>query len=402
MKKILWPTLFFLFFAGLSAKKMPDKKQIISCMTSVNDRFMKKHPIAGDSIRLNGVHPSNNWTRSVYMEGLIALNEVNPQPHYIEYAIDWGVANLWGFPGGAHTRKAENQCCAQTYIDLYRWHENALVLGNTERMLNNVVNSTERNDWQSTDALQMAMPIYAKMGNIKKDIRYFHTLRELYSYVRNDIEQIGLFNIIDNLWWHDAGFIPTYKEPNGQNCYWSRGNGWAFAGLARTIEEICMAEELFPNDADRLELASLKKMLTDDFVNMAIALMKCQRKDGFWNCSLADSLHYGGRETTGTALFVYGMAWGICHDILSPKVFGSGTIRAWNALMKEAVHPDGTLGYMQGTGKEPKDGQPTGYDRQPDFEDFGTGCFLLAGSEMVKLTYHLKGKEWKVPQPKAK
>ena len=54
-------------------------------------------------------------------------------------------------------------------------------------------------------------------------------------------------------------------------------------------------------------------------------------------------------------------------------------------MSKEVVHPDGKLGYVQGTGKEPKDGQPVGYDKTPDFEDYGLGCFLLAGTEIYKM-----------------
>ena len=45
----------------------------------------------------------------------------------------------------------------------------------------------------------------------------------------------------------------------------------------------------------------------------------------------------------------------------------------------------GFLGYVQGTGKEPKDGQPVTYKSVPDFEDYGVGCFLLAGTEVYKL-----------------
>ena len=55
------------------------------------------------------------------------------------------------------------------------------------------------------------------------------------------------------------------------------------------------------------------------------------------------------------------------------------------AMVKEAVHPNGFLGYVQGTGKEPKDGQPVTYKSVPDFEDYGVGCFLLAGTEVYKL-----------------
>ena len=59
-------------------------------------------------------------------------------------------------------------------------------------------------------------------------------------------------------------------------------------------------------------------------------------------------------------------------------------VRAWEA-MAAAVHDNGFLGYVQGTGKEPKDGQPVTRDSVPDFEDYGLGCLLLAGSEVYKL-----------------
>ena len=63
----------------------------------------------------------------------------------------------------------------------------------------------------------------------------------------------------------------------------------------------------------------------------------------------------------------------------------TGTEQCWNALVKDCVHADGKLGYVQGTGKEPKDGQPVNYNSTPDFEDYGLGCFLLAGTEVYKL-----------------
>ena len=55
------------------------------------------------------------------------------------------------------------------------------------------------------------------------------------------------------------------------------------------------------------------------------------------------------------------------------------------ALLTEGVHPAGFLGYVQGTGKEPKDCQPVTYGSKPDFEDYGPGCFLLAGCELYEL-----------------
>ena len=60
-------------------------------------------------------------------------------------------------------------------------------------------------------------------------------------------------------------------------------------------------------------------------------------------------------------------------------------IATWNAIVKDCVHADGFLGYVQGTGKQPSDSQPVTYDRCPDFDDYGLGCFLLAGTEIVKM-----------------
>ena len=384
MKKTWWIFLFIWCLTTDIAGRGVDKNAIVERLELVNDRFMARWPIPGDSIYVKRMRPSNIWTRSVYMEGLLALNEVAPQPRYVEYAMDWAVSHLWGFRGGPHTRDADNQCCAQVYVDLYRLHGDAQVLGNTERMLNNVVNSTKRDDWWWIDALQMAMPVYAKMAVVKRDMRYFRTMMELYGHTRDKTGRVGLFNPVEGLWWRDADFLPPYKEPNGENGYWSRGNGWVLVALARILEEMEQAEEVF-SGKEREDLVDYERRLTGDFLSMAWALKECQRADGFWNASLKDEFYYGGRETTGTSLFVCGMAWGIRRGILSPQVFGGVVEKAWEAVSRHAVHPDGFLGYVQGTGRGPKDGQPVTYDSQPDFEDFGVGCFLLAGAEVVRL-----------------
>jgi hypothetical protein len=54
-------------------------------------------------------------------------------------------------------------------------------------------------------------------------------------------------------------------------------------------------------------------------------------------------------------------------------------------MLTVSVHATGFLGYVQSTGEDPSDGQPLSYDKQPDFEDYGVGCFLLAGSEVAQL-----------------
>ena len=181
-----------------------------------------------------------------------------------------------------------------------------------------------------------------------------------------------LFNKKEGLWWRDADFVPPYKEPNGRNCYWSRGNGWVYAALVRAMNTL-------PNDPHFKEY---KK----DYIKMTKALVKCQRPDRFWNVSLHDESNYGGKEMSGTALFIYGMAWGVNNGMLPRAKYEPIIMETWKAIVKDCVHRNGFLGYVQGTGKEPKDSQPVTYDRQPDFDDYGLGCFLLAGCEIMRMT----------------
>jgi rhamnogalacturonyl hydrolase YesR len=185
----------------------------------------------------------------------------------------------------------------------------------------------------------------------------------------------GLFNKQEGLWWRDADYVSPYKEPDGQQCYWSRGNGWVYAALVRCMNQMPKKDKNY-------------KLLLKDFLLMSEALLKCQREDGFWNPSLT-STHLAMKETSGTALFLYGMAWGIQKGYLKAKVYRPACDRAWTAMVRDAVHPDGFLGWMQGTGKDPSAGQPLSYTKIPDFEDYGTGCFLLGAAEYHKL---LKGK----------
>jgi hypothetical protein len=65
--------------------------------------------------------------------------------------------------------------------------------------------------------------------------------------------------------------------------------------------------------------------------------------------------------------------------------YRDAVVNGWNGLASDALHPNGFLGYVQSTGKQPKDGQPVTYYKAPNFEDYGLGAFLLAGSEVYRL-----------------
>lgn len=365
--------LAFLLLAGNSWAQPLKQKEVLETLTKVNGYFMKKYADYRLPSFYKKMRPSNIWTRTVYYEGLLSLYSIYPLDEYYDYAYGWADFHEWGFHRGTTTRHVDNYSPGQIYLDLYRLCPNdAEKIRKTRANINMLVNTPQVNEWWWIDAIQMGAPIFAKLGRLTGEQKYFDKMWAMYAYTRNEHGGNGMFNPKDGLWWRDQDFDPPYKEPNGEDCYWSRGNGWVYVALTRIMDEIPANEK---HRADYLA----------DFLTMSEALKKCQREDGFWNVSLHDPDHFGGKELTGTSLFVCGMAWGINQGLLDRAEYLPIVEKAWNAMVKDAVHKNGFLGYVQGTGKEPKDGQPVTYDSVPDFEDFGTGCFLLAGSEVYKL-----------------
>lgn len=318
---------------------------------------------------------STLWTRGVYYEGLMALYSIAPKQDYYDYAVSWGSSHDWKL-AKAFSRNADVQCAGQTFIDLYEIDKKVERIAHIKATIDSMMRTPKIDDWTWIDAIQMSMPVFARLGKVYNNRTYFERMYEMYHHTKYIEGGKGLFNPKDGLWWCDKNYDPPYSEPNGEDCYWSRGNGWVIAAVCRVLEDIP------ENEKHRNEYIS-------DFKMMANALAKVQREDGFWNVSLHDPNNYGGKETTGTSLFIYGLAWGVNNGFLCSEKYKPVIAKAWNALLSEAEHSDGFLGYVQGTGKEPSSGQPVSYFRHPDFEDFGLGCFLLAGCQVYKMSLHL-------------
>ena len=366
------------------------QNNVLESAQKTNNYFMMKYSDPTLPTNVKKVRPSSLWTRAVYYEGLMALNAIDPQQHYIDYAMTWADFHKWTPRNGVNTLDADDQCCGQTYVELA-----ALKGGDQKALLANVIanldhqmvtpNSKKQTStpkaktnvnslygwWTWIDAIQMAMPLYMQIANVTGEQKYRDHAMQMYRWTRNECGG-GLFNTKDGLWWRDADYVPPYKEKDGKDCYWSRGNGWVYAAIVR-----CM-NQLSPKSKEYKEL---KK----DFLLMSKGLLSCQHEDGFWHASLVSDADYPTPEMTGTALFLYGMAWGIQQGLLKAKTYRPACDKAWQALAS-CVHNDGFLGWNQGTGKEPSAGQPVTFDSVPDFEDYGTGCFLLGASEYYKLT----------------
>ena len=371
---ILWVLMFVLVdTALLKAQDSLYKAEVLSAMILANDYFMNKWPDPTINIVTDKSRPSNIWTRATYYEGLMALYGIDQDETYYNYAVQWADGHNWEPAyGGTTTRNADNQACGQTYIELYQIDQQEERIVKIKTVVDNMLNTTTIDDWSWIDALQMAMPVFAKLGQVYDDTTYFNRMYDMYMFTKTEHGDSGLYNTVDHLWWRDEDFDPPYTSPNGEDTYWSRGNGWVLAALARVLE-------VMPEDE------SHRDEYITTFQEMADALIAVQRDDGFWNVSLHDPDEYEGKETSGTAFFTFGLAWGVNNGVLTDSVYINAAIKGWQGMVNDALHSDGFLGYVQSTGKQPSDGQPVTYDSVPNFEDYGLGAFLLAGSEIYKI-----------------
>jgi len=168
------------------AQKTLQKEDVMKTMELANEYLMKKWPEPGQTVTTNRERPSNLWTRATYYEGLMALYSVNSKDKYYKYALDWAEAHQWKFRGReVHTpviysRDANVLCAAQTYIELYLIDPQPERIINARLCADSLIHSDKKDDWFWIDALQMAMPVFAKLGVIYKDDKYFDKMHQMY------------------------------------------------------------------------------------------------------------------------------------------------------------------------------------------------------------------------------
>lgn len=352
--------LFFTFSFQIFAQNLPKKQEIIAKMALVNGYLVKKYKSP----------PKNDMNTAIYFEGLNTLNKLKPDKINGLFIANWAKKNKYQLPENGSYSNAEDLAIATTYIDLYKTDTTKKeIIKATKARIDSLVDSYKLDEWSRLEALYGLMPNLAKMAVLYKDERYHDKMFQVFMYVKN-VE--GLYSDQEFLWFRDASFKPPFKTPNRQNCYWSRANGLLAVGLTKVLETL-------PKDAPHYS------EYMDSYLEMMIATMNLQRPDGFWNVSLTDPNHFGGKELTGTALITYAMAWGLSNNIIDKTTFTPIVTKAINAMLKDCVNKNGFLGWVQGNAIEPKEGQPLSATKAPENEYLGVGCFLLACGEVAKL-----------------
>ncbi|WP_186763330.1 glycoside hydrolase family 88/105 protein [Lentzea tibetensis] len=291
----------------------------------------------------------NNWQNATLHSGVMALYEATSATKYRDYTLSW--ANKHDFKlrtSSSNPHFADYQAAGQAYLDLYEDKREPQRIAALVKEIDATVASGRVDYWWWVDALHMAMPIFARLG--KADYG-----DKLYRWTRTRLWDNGL-------WWRDKKYV-------GRNVYWSRGNGWAIAALAKTLDALPAS-------------SPFRAGYVADFRAMAASLARVQRSDGFWNVNLGDPKDHPGPETSGTAFFTYGLAWGVRAGVLDASVYRPIALRGWDGMVSAALHSTGKVGYVQGQGQQPSDHQPV---KRDDTANFGVGAFLLASTQVARL-----------------
>ena len=335
------------------------------------------------------------WNNAVFHTGNMALYFLTKDEKYHRYSELW--AKRWdyiGYPGYEGTGMwegnfADNHAAFQTFLDLYKIAPDEEKIKIVKYVMDRQVNdkSPESNRWWWwIDAFYMAMPVYTRLGIISGNSAYFEKMYCLYADAKYRKTSAGgkelnicdvvrtdcLYDSEDHLWYRDAKYTSGHSRGitvNGKKVYWSRGNGWVFAAFARVLEEL--------PDSD-----SHKSEYIQNFKEMAAALAERQGNDGFWRRNLDDSAFLPQPETSGTAMFLYGFAWGIRRGLLDSEKYLPVLMKGYNGMNELAIHASGRVGRVQPIGEEPSLFQDVSYDST---HDFAVGATLLMLCEIAKL-----------------
>ncbi|MDR0844514.1 MAG: glycoside hydrolase family 88 protein [Tannerella sp.] len=316
-------------------------------------------------------HVQNDWTNGAFYAGIFAAWETTQsQPLYDAMMAMGNDSTHWRpYRRWYH---ADDIAICQTYIDLYRIERKPEMLRATIDTLDKFiptpypVRGIEVIKWWWCDALFMGPPTLVKMGvttGNKAYLAYSDTCyKECYDL---------LYNREEHLFARDLNYVikndsADRYEANGQRIFWSRGNGWVMGGLVRVLKEL---------PADYPERPFYEQLYRE----MAARILSLQQEDGLWRASLLDPESYPGGEVSGSGFFCYALTWGINAGLLDATTYRPAVEKAWIALNK-CVNEEGRVGWVQPIGADPRKNFS-----EDSWEVYGTGAYLLAGSEIIRL-----------------
>lgn len=309
---------------------------------------------------------ARTWTWSVLYAGFMAATPALHDPRYRDAMLNMARRFHWEL----HSRvpDANRQGVAQTYLQLYLLDPAPQEIAPTQQALGRLLagaaapipDDQAKIPWWWCDSLFMSPPVWSRMYAATHDRKYL-------AYIDQHWWQTSglLYDQHWHLYYRDITWLHR-SDPLGKPVFWSRGNGWVMAGLARTLEYMPSSER------DRARYVHQLRQ-------MAAAIAPLQDPhSGLWHSDLLDGRDYPQPEASGSALMTFALAWGVNHGVLSRARYLPVIAKAWSGLVGQ-IYADGRLGNIQQSGDAPAHYLPS------SSYNYGIGAFLLAGAQLEQL-----------------
>ena len=154
-----------------------------------------------------------------------------------------------------------------------------------------------------------------------------------------------LYDPAEKLYFRDSRFFER-RDDQGRKLFWSRGNGWVFAGIAN------MLDALPKDDPDRPRLESAVPRDGGEAAGAAEARRLL--------ATFVVGPENSPPETSGTGFYVYGLAWGVNHGLLDAPGIRPPIDKGWAAL--DTRRGEGRQARLGATGQRPaREGRRNGH-----------------------------------------
>jgi unsaturated rhamnogalacturonyl hydrolase len=139
-------------------------------------------------------------------------------------------------------------------------------------------------------------------------------------------------------------YLDELQRPNGLfyhapdvPFYWGRGDGWMAVGMPNLLR-------LLPKDHKE------RARVMDGYLKMMKSLKQYQRPNGMWNQLINEPDLWV--ETSGSAMFAYGLIIGVQEGWLDAKEYGPAARKAWLGMIPYIDERDNVTEVCIGTGKK--------------------------------------------------
>ena len=279
------------------------------------------------------------WEQAAFWVGMTALADHGAPADIGKAILDMGTANQW-LPA-KRPYHADDLAITQSYLWAAKHGGGAAALAPTRKAFDFIVDNPPRvtlaftvpdkggyngteclKRWCWCDALFMAPPVWLKMAQATGEQRYADYVHEQWKKTYD-----LLYDKEEHLFARDTAYEdPNKREPNGKKIFWSRGEGWVMAGLAKVLD-------LTPkNDPNR-------QFYVQQLQEMSAKLASIQDENGEWHAGLLDPQAWPLAETSGSALFVFGMA--------AIGLFARATLFADHSLRPRSSQAEGVASTMR-------------------------------------------------------